>query len=460
MEAETDAPEVTHCERYQEEGGFAWMNSSSPCPIFGGKSKVADLVWRHFGAVTNYVEPFAGSGAVLLARPTPFKGVETLNDWDCYLANAWRAFQAAPDEVAAYADWPVSEVDLHARHRYLVLGPESEEFRQKMRTDPLYYDARFAGWYIWGACCWIGGGWCRVGAEWSQQPAGQRPLTGVYGNGDRGPRAPRENGSQNGPTAPPGVLGTPHLSEQVPYVGRGNGCGMDAATIREGRPQLADAYDIGRGVNASPPARLSQQIPALNNGGNDRSGWGHGVLGEGPGRGGTCAERRAWLLDWFARLADRLRNVRVCCGDWSRVCSSPSVLTRLGATAVFLDPPYPARQEGRKKSRAGNLYASDAAGTDALDALRDDVLAWCQRWGPDHDMRIAVCGYEGDGYEVLAREAGWREQAWKAGGGYGNRSEDGKANATRERIWFSPHCCFERTLFDHLEQPGTETATS
>jgi hypothetical protein len=30
--------------------------------------------------------------------------------------------------------------------------------------------------------------------------------------------------------------------------------------------------------------------------------------------------------------------------------------------------------------------------------------------------------------------------AWKAAGGYGNRSEKGRENAGRERLWFSPHC--------------------
>ncbi len=42
----------------------------APFPWFGGKSKVASLVWERFGDVQNYVEPFFGSGAVLLNRKT------------------------------------------------------------------------------------------------------------------------------------------------------------------------------------------------------------------------------------------------------------------------------------------------------------------------------------------------------------------------------------------------------
>lgn len=43
---------------------------SAPFPYFGGKSLVAGHVWDAFGGdVRNYVEPFAGSLAVMLACP-------------------------------------------------------------------------------------------------------------------------------------------------------------------------------------------------------------------------------------------------------------------------------------------------------------------------------------------------------------------------------------------------------
>lgn len=87
----------------------------APFPWFGGKSRVAPLVWDHFGDVANYVEPFFGSGAVLLGRPTE-AGIETINDLDCMVANFWRALQHDPESVAFHADWPVNEADQHARH--------------------------------------------------------------------------------------------------------------------------------------------------------------------------------------------------------------------------------------------------------------------------------------------------------------------------------------------------------
>ena len=48
----------------------------APFPWFGGKARIAAQVWQRFGDVRNYVEPFFGSGAVLLNRPRPFVGSE------------------------------------------------------------------------------------------------------------------------------------------------------------------------------------------------------------------------------------------------------------------------------------------------------------------------------------------------------------------------------------------------
>ena len=75
----------------------------SPYPYFGGKARVAGDIWRRLGDVPNYVEPFFGSGAVLLARPHA-PGTETVNDLDGWLTNFWRAVRQDPDRVAAWAD--------------------------------------------------------------------------------------------------------------------------------------------------------------------------------------------------------------------------------------------------------------------------------------------------------------------------------------------------------------------
>lgn len=124
---------------------------------------MAPLVWERFGDLYNYVEPFFGSGAVLLGSPK-IHPAETVNDLDGFIANFWRSVAADPEAVAQAADWPVNENDLHARHAYLV--EQREELTARLEGDPLYYDAGLAGWWVWGICCWIGGGWCSGEGPW------------------------------------------------------------------------------------------------------------------------------------------------------------------------------------------------------------------------------------------------------------------------------------------------------
>lgn len=139
----------------------------APFPYFGGKSGITAEVWRRFGVVKNYVEPFFGSGAMLLGRPDwrpCVRLIETVNDADGLLANFWRALQHDPDGVARAADWPVNEADLHARHLWLV--GQRESITDRLMGDPEWYDVRAAGWWAWGASCWIGSGWCSGMGPW------------------------------------------------------------------------------------------------------------------------------------------------------------------------------------------------------------------------------------------------------------------------------------------------------
>jgi DNA adenine methylase len=129
----------------------------SPFPWFGGKSRAAPLIWERFGDPANFVEPFAGSLAVLLGRPTPPR-IETVNDLDCFVANFWRSLKSDPAGVTEWASDPVNEADLHARHLWLV---NRDDFRERMKTDPDFFDVKVAGWWVWGQCSWIGSGWCR-----------------------------------------------------------------------------------------------------------------------------------------------------------------------------------------------------------------------------------------------------------------------------------------------------------
>lgn len=95
------------------------------------------------------------------------------------------------------------------------------------------------------------------------------------------------------------------------------------------------------------------------------------------------------IRDWMLRLQSRLRLVSVLCGDWSRSCGSYTTTTYNGTCAVFLDPPYSAAAK-----RHNRLYAKESG------TVAHDVRAWCMKYGDNPDMRIALCGYEGEHDEL------------------------------------------------------------
>lgn len=329
----------------------------APFPWFGGKSRVADVVWQRFGPVRNYVEPFFGSGAVLLARPDP-PGIETVNDLDGFISNFWRAVAMDPEAVAHHADWPINENDLHARHAWLV--KQRDDLSARLEGDPEYYDAKIAGWWVWGISCWIGRGWC----------SGQGPWQAIDGRLQR--------------------------------------VGSDGQGVWRQLPNLGHA---GQGVK--------RQLPHLGDG------------GRGVNRKGQA------MTGYFEALAERLAGVRVGCGDWLRV-TGPSVTTRLGTTGVFLDPPY---IDGCDKVYSHN------------DDVHHDVRAWAVERGNDPDLRIALCGYDGE-HDM---PEGWTCHEWKTAGGYGSQGDgNGRANASRERIWFSPHCLAETGQGELFEEVARE----
>ena len=137
----------------------------APFPYFGGKSRVADKIWAYLGDVKQYIEPFFGSGAVLLKRPPTKldKIYEIVNDKDGFIANVWRSIAFSPDEVARWCDWPVNHADLNARRKTLT---ENEgRLINNLQNDPEWHDAKLAGYWIWAASCWIGSGLTRPNAR-------------------------------------------------------------------------------------------------------------------------------------------------------------------------------------------------------------------------------------------------------------------------------------------------------
>jgi DNA adenine methylase len=135
----------------------------SPMPYFGGKSRIASAIWKRFGDVPNYVDPFCGSLAVPLSRPHPPQ-TETVNDLDKFISNFFRAVKHDPDAVAWWADQPVDEASMEAQHYWLIT--KGAETLKPLMLDPDAYDAKIAGWWVHGACSWIGSGWCSGAGPW------------------------------------------------------------------------------------------------------------------------------------------------------------------------------------------------------------------------------------------------------------------------------------------------------
>jgi DNA adenine methylase len=331
---------------------------AAPFPYFGGKSLACETVWDAFGKVDNYVEPFAGSAAMLLGAPDG-KRVETINDADGFVANFWRAVAHDAEAVAEHTDWPTNEADLFARHSWLVR--QGKTLTDGLHSDPHWYDAKIAGWWCWGACNWIGSGWCSGTGPWIHD--GMTLVDGrQVGNAGQG------------------------VNRQLPHLG-----------------------DAGQGVN--------RQLPHLS--------------------AGQGVNRSQYIRAWFALLQDRLRDVRVTCGDWTRVLKD-SVTTRHGTTAVFLDPPY---------TKGEMDYAAGGVGGELADAVR----AWCLKNGDNTALRIVLCGHQGEHDELLAH--GWHIREWTARKGYAV-TDEAIENSASETIWCSPHSMPELELIGDLFAEG------
>lgn len=354
----------------------------TPFPWFGGKSDAAPHVWAALGDVDHYVEPFAGSLAVLLRRPHPANRSyhsETVNDLDGLLVNAWRSIAYSPDETAEAASWPVSEADLHARHLYLLRWREERQLEHLM-GDPAWHDPVMAGWWLWGQSSWIGSGWCAGDGPW------------VVGDDGRIEQRPKAGG----------------VARKRPHLGN-DGMGVNHPRTREPgvARQLPHLGDNGQGVN-------------------------HASARE-PGVGEYHSMTMPELARWMRYLSARLRHVRVLNGDWMRAVTNGASKTlpvrQGGHVGIFLDPPYHASTD------RAEVYSYEDMG------ISESVREWALARGTDADTRIVLAGFEGE-HDALEAH-GWRVVEWyRSGflkGGMGNVGGGGHQQK-RERLWLSPHC--------------------
>jgi site-specific DNA-adenine methylase len=350
----------------------------APFPWFGGKTICTPEVWRRFGDVKNYVEPFFGGGAMLLGRPPPTDDtirIETINDINAYLCNFWRAVKADPGLVAYYAADPVNEIDLHARgdalfyKGVLVNGGKltPDEFAERLRGDAEWYNAKVAGWWVWGQSSWIGD-------NWGKRACHSVPSLGNFGKG---------------------------VNRKLPSLGAGKG-------VNRKLPHLGS---YGGGVN-QPTLGVNRKLPAPPPDNGDITG----------------TSRLAGIAVYFQQLAERLARVRICCGDYLRVLSNSALLKQHGYTGVFLDPPYCCGKRSKVYSEHDSLDLSAA------------VRQWCIEHAADDGLRLALCG-QGEEHAEL-EGLGWTTFFWQRKGGYKRRAGTAQKTAEQqtETVWFSPGC--------------------
>jgi hypothetical protein len=130
----------------------------------------------------------------------------------------------------------------------------------------------------------------------------------------------------------------------------------------------------------------------------------------------------------LSALSTRLARVAVLSGDWQR-CLSPAVsgVEKSNCIGVFLDPPYSAAADCETV-----VYSENSGMVSA------EVQSWALEHGAEVNLRIALCGYEGE----YTMPDNWATFAWEGHGAFGRGRGHGKGmeNRHRERIWFSPHC--------------------
>ena len=129
------------------------------------------------------------------------------------------------------------------------------------------------------------------------------------------------------------------------------------------------------------------------------------------------------IYTWFRQLSERLRYVRVVCGDWTRVCGG-NWQDNIGPVGIYFDPPY------ENKDRC-DVYAVDCFQMGGL------VRKWAIERGALKDYRICISGYD---MNNELSDHGWESYSWETGGGYSNVSGKKNDNCSKEILWMSPNC--------------------
>ena len=123
-----------------------------PVTYNGKKTNAAKQIWELLGDPKHYIEPFAGSCAVLLSRPHDYtQRYETINDYDAYLANLLRAIKLDPEKLFEHVDaTPANKIEFAALRKEA--RTEEENLRELIEADRTYCDIDTAAQYYAMLC--------------------------------------------------------------------------------------------------------------------------------------------------------------------------------------------------------------------------------------------------------------------------------------------------------------------
>ena len=232
----------------------------APFPYYGGKRRSASIIWERLGNPTVYVEPCAGSIAVLLARPDGAGPREVVCDVDGLLCNFWRAVSAEPHATALYASWPTVHQDLTARHIWLRRW--AVENAEQLSLDPDFYDVKAAGWWVWGISNWIGGSWCAVDTTLERRMPAVQPNGG--GRGVNAQRRPLVGTTGGGAGVSAQRVNMP--VDQIPYLdpkSGGKGITAQRETMPTAKIPHVDHKGGGQGISAQRETMPTAQMPRV-----------------------------------------------------------------------------------------------------------------------------------------------------------------------------------------------------
>lgn len=252
---------------------------------FGNKQRIAKTVWPFFGQTDTYTEPFAGCAAMLLSSPYNHT-FECINDADCYVVNAHRAVKYYPEDVKNHLYNPRFEMDLHARHDYLVTHKKRFEI-EMYRQDPRFCDPELAAWWIWGINLWIGGNWCSTNHTTKTLGTKCKP---TYCN-----------------------MGVLRTKGQKPIARNQGALKMWSAKPSNRKIGVLSNKNSDLKVETYTLDEFIVQKPKID---------------------------RVHIIDeMVTAVFDRLTDTNILYGDFER-CLTHSYTTAFGTSAVFLDPPY------------------------------------------------------------------------------------------------------------------------